>query len=118
MRVLADENCGSMLLSALTGAGHDVKAVARIEPGIADVDVFALAKQEDRILLTHDTGFGHIAELADARPPAITLMRLREVRAALRAKIVVRAITDLGGSLSGHFVVVGPTSVRMRPYKN
>jgi predicted nuclease of predicted toxin-antitoxin system len=118
MKFLADENCGFTLMSALTAAGHDVKSIVRIAPGISDESVFALAAQEGRILLTHDRDFGLIAESANERPPAIVLMRLRNISAKMRAQIVAQAIAELGESLGGHLTVIGLASIRSRPYKS
>jgi len=118
MKFLADENCGSTLVTALTAAGHDVKSIARTGPGMNDESVFALAEKEGRVLLTHDRGFGRIAENAKERPPAIVLMRLRNIGAKTRAEIVARAIAETGELLAGHFTVIGVTSVRSRPYKS
>jgi predicted nuclease of predicted toxin-antitoxin system len=118
MRFLADENCSFTLISVLIAAGHDVNSIVRTMPGTDDDSVFALAKHENRVLLTHDRGFGRIAEQADERPPAIVLMRLRGMNSRSSAPIVVQAISDLGESIMGNVVVIEPASIRSRPYKD
>lgn len=118
MRFLADENCGGTLMSTLAAAGHDVKSIVRTQPGMEDGRVFALAESERRVLLTHDRGFGLLAERAQEKPPAIVLMRLRGLSAATRARIVLQAVSDLGKSINGHFVVIEHAGVRTRRYKD
>jgi predicted nuclease of predicted toxin-antitoxin system len=117
MKILADENCGLSFRSALANAGHDVRLIRDISPGLDDDAVFALAIEQGCVLLTHDRDFGNISERADARPPAIVLMRLRALNAATRAAMVVRVLAELGENLIGHFVVVEPHQVRSRPFK-
>ena len=118
MRILADESCGTTLLSALRAAGHDVKWIREVEPGMGDDAVFALAVSEARVLLTYDRGFGYIAERATQLPPSVLLMRLHGSAVEVNAATVVRTIADLGDMLFGHFVVIGHAGFRTRPYKN
>ena len=117
MKILVDENCGPAFRSRLANAGHDVKTIRDIAPGVDDGAVFAMARAEGRVLLTHDRGFGNLAEQANARPPAILLMRLRTLGSATCAKLVVQALAELGDSLEGHFVVIEPRGIRTRSYK-
>ena len=118
MNILADENCGFTLLSALADAGHDVVAIRDVGPGMDDKAVFELAVTERRVLLTNDQDFGYIVERAMAQPPSVLLMRFPDdLSAVTRAEIVVRVISNLGDQLIGHFVVIEPASVRARPFK-
>jgi hypothetical protein len=47
MRILADENCDSMMMAASRDAGHDVLSVRESERGGSDWQVFDLARIED-----------------------------------------------------------------------
>lgn len=105
-------------MSTLAAAGHDVKSIVRTQPGMDDRKVFALAESEKRVLLTHDRGFGLLAERAKQKPPTIILMRLRGLNAVTRARIVLQVISDLGESIDGHFVVIEHAGVRTRRYKD
>ena len=116
MRILADENCGPTLLSALRSAGHDVRWIRDVELGMDDEAIFALAVSDMRVLLTYDQDFGYIAERATERPPAVLLMRLHGLPVEANAAIVVRTIADMGDTVFGHFVVIGHAGFRTRPY--
>jgi predicted nuclease of predicted toxin-antitoxin system len=118
MRILADENCGPTLLSALRAAGHDVRWIRDVELGMDDEVIFALAIEDTRVLLTYDQDFGYIAQHAMELPPAVLLMRLHGLPVEANAAIVVRTIADMGDTLFGHFVVIEHASFRARPYKD
>lgn len=52
MRFLADESCDFAVVRALREAGHDVVAVAELEPGTEDGAVIERAVGDRRVLLT------------------------------------------------------------------
>ncbi len=51
---LADESCDFAVVRALRTAGHDVKAIAEVCPGVSDEKVMRIVIEEGRILLTED----------------------------------------------------------------
>jgi predicted nuclease of predicted toxin-antitoxin system len=69
VRFLADESCDSAVVRALRSAGHDMTAVAEVNPGLEDRVVLALARSEARVLLTEDKDFGLLAYAADTKQP-------------------------------------------------
>ncbi|MFN3349704.1 DUF5615 family PIN-like protein [Pseudorhodoplanes sp.] len=84
-------------------------------PGASDRDILDWAARERRILLTFDRDFGQLASRA-ALPVAagIVLFRIAippaaEAGAALAARIAER------DDWAGHFSVIEPTRVRVRP---
>lgn len=48
MRFLADERCDFTVVKALRNAGHDITAIAEINPGVDDEVVLALDRSEAR----------------------------------------------------------------------
>lgn len=69
MRFLADESCDFAVVRALREAGHDVLAVAELDPGAEDLYVIERALREQRVLLTEDKDFGQLV-FASRRPAA------------------------------------------------
>lgn len=61
MRFLADESCDYAVVTALRAANHDVVAVSETNAGAQDALVFAMARDEARVLLTEDKDFGLLA---------------------------------------------------------
>ena len=60
MRFLADESMDMRVIRALRFEGHDVRSVLEEFRGLPDEDVVAVAKEDDRVLLTEDRDFGQL----------------------------------------------------------
>ncbi len=119
MKIVADENCDSVLIAALRSEGFDVVTILDVARGAGDSEVYRIAASEGGVLLTNDQGFGLMAERMDeCRPPAIVLMRLDRLLPAARALRAVQAIAVRGEKLLGHVTVIEPHQVRSRLYKN
>lgn len=61
MRFLLDESADFPLAAFLKIQGHDVTAIAHDYPhALKDQEVLAIARQEQRILITNDRDFGEL----------------------------------------------------------
>jgi predicted nuclease of predicted toxin-antitoxin system len=115
MRFLANENFPGEAVAALEAAGHDVVWVRKAAPGTKDEDILTWAVREDRVLLTFDKDFGELAwRIGLPASSGIVLFRLpmppaSAVGAVLAARIGERA------DWVGHFTVIEPGRIRMRP---
>jgi hypothetical protein len=118
MRFLADENFPLAAVSALARAGHDIVWVRTAHAGISDVEVLDWVARESRILLTFDKDFGELARGSSlAVEGGIILFRLsmpRAVEAGERLAKIITARLDW----AGHFSVVEPNRIRMRPLQS
>jgi predicted nuclease of predicted toxin-antitoxin system len=115
MRILANENFPGTAVTALQNDGHDVAWVTNVAPGATDREVLAWAAREKRVLITFDKDFGELARSA-ALPAAcgVILFRTpmpRPDEVARRLAGIIRARDDW----PGHFSVIEPGRVRMRP---
>lgn len=115
VRFLCDENIPGALVRALTARGRDVLWVAASSPGITDIAVLALAREQDRILITADKDFGELAT-ASLRGTAAGVILLRVALpptedAATRLAELIAGRDDW----PGHLAVVEPGRLRMRP---
>lgn len=118
MRLLADENVPGAAVRALNAAGADIVWVRSAAPGISDGEVLAWAAREERVLLTFDKDFGELAK-ASTLPATSGVILLR---------LSMQAPDDIGRRLAdlimarsdwtGHFSVIEPGRVRMRPMVN
>jgi len=86
-------------------------------PGAADEDVLAWAAREQRILLTFDKDFGELAR-GSSLPSAcgVVLLRLPMPRPGDAGSRLAELISARGDWV-GHFSVVGPGRIRMRPLR-
>jgi hypothetical protein len=115
MRFLANENFPGTAVAILDAAGHDVVWVRTAAPGARDPDVLAWAVRDERILLTFDKDFGELARAA-ALPAicGVVLLRLpmpKPGEAGRRLADLIAARDDW----AGHFSVIEPGRIRMRP---
>lgn len=60
MILLADENLDRSVIARLRQHGHEVLAVAEMEPGIEDPVVLSRANERNALLVTEDKDFGEL----------------------------------------------------------
>ncbi|TMJ52954.1 MAG: hypothetical protein E6G85_10030 [Alphaproteobacteria bacterium] len=114
MRFLADENFPGAAVAALSAAGCDVVWIGTAAPGTSDFEVLARAARERRVLLTFDKDFGELAK-ASALPATSGVVLLR-LPMPTPENIGLLAQLILGrDDWAGHFSVIEPGRVRMRP---
>ncbi len=97
----------------LRAAGNDVKAVVETMPGAEDAVVRALARSEERVLLTNDKGFAELVFRQRKCSSGIVLLRMGGWSANQkwrRLRDVLRTEPELHRAL----VVVTPRDVRRR----
>lgn len=116
MRFLANENFPGPVIRALQVAGHDI-AWARIDrPGATDADILKWALLESRVLLTFDKGFGKLAGRS-MQAPGVILVRMRAPKPAEQATNQLAEVIAGRSDWPGHFSVLEPGRVRMRPLR-
>ena len=115
MQFLANENVPGDAVARLRSVGHDVAWVREDAPGSRDEAVLARAIRESRILLTFDKDFGGLA-LKTRLPPACGVILLRlEMPSAISVGHHLANLIDSRDDWAGHFSVIEPGRVRMRP---
>ena len=81
MKFLADMGISPRSVAYLCTLGHD--AVHLHELGLdrmADTDILAKARAENRVVLTHDLDFGDLLAASQAVLPSVILFRLQDMR--------------------------------------
>ncbi|MCD5408684.1 DUF5615 family PIN-like protein [Candidatus Bipolaricaulota bacterium] len=81
MKFLADMGISPGTVDWLRGRGHD--AVHLHERGwdrLPDPEVLEKARDEGRVLLTHDLDFGQLLALSGAASPSVIVFRLADMR--------------------------------------
>jgi hypothetical protein len=118
MRLLADENLPGEAVASLKANGHDVVWIRDAARGSTDDDVFALAMNETRILLTFDKDFGELAwRRRQAGICGVILFRLRMPPPGRAAAVIVGRIAERD-DWQGHFSIIEPGRIRMRPLES
>lgn len=113
MRLLADENFLGDAVDMLRAIGHDVTWIRTYHPGIADMEVLAIAQREGRIVLTFDKDFGELAyRYRLSAGSGVILFRISTPSPEAAARLVCAAI-DGRRDWEGHFSVVEDFRIRM-----
>jgi predicted nuclease of predicted toxin-antitoxin system len=100
MRWLVDERVHRIIVDNLRNAGHDVTFVTDAFPSSPDEPVYAFAAFQDRLLLTHDPGFGEFAvRFQFPRTAGVVMFRLRVSAIAFQWQRLQAALAD-GASLA------------------
>jgi predicted nuclease of predicted toxin-antitoxin system len=76
MKILVDEHIPLMTVRALRLIGHDVHDIrGTLDEGMQDDALWAMAQQEERLLMTTDKGF---TQYRMARHHGVLIIRLRQ----------------------------------------
>jgi predicted nuclease of predicted toxin-antitoxin system len=116
IRLLADENLPKASVVSLRTAGHDIRSIAEDMSGASDRAVLALARSENRYLLTFDRDFGDlIYRHGEAAPPGVIYFRLLPADPEELARIMKALVQRPEIRLEGRLTIVTRKQVRQRP---
>lgn len=77
--------------------------------------VFALAVEQQRLLITLDTDFGELLARSEGTAPSVLLIRRRDHRAEAITAVVIDVLVSSGQTLlDGALAVAGERTVRLR----
>ncbi len=116
MRWLADENIPAYLISHLRDRGEDVLAVGESAAGVSDMEVLALARREQRFLLSFDRDHGDLVFRQGVAPPrGIVFLRFSPPSPESLIQVFGGLIALGEAALDGRFTVISPEGTRQRP---
>lgn len=111
--LLLDENVPRSVALHLAAAGHDTALAAECMAGADDLAVLAMARAQDRVLVTFDADFGDLVfRHGHAAPPGIIFLRLHPVDSLTAASLIELALQAAPG---GQLVVASVNNLRWRP---
>jgi len=115
MRLLANENVSATVIQALRQRGHDVLSAKESMRGESDPAVLLRARQEGRLVVTHDKDFGELA-FRKGLPAecGILLFRLGGADPDSDNRRMLEVIQGRE-DWAGHFAVVTDDQIRIRP---
>jgi predicted nuclease of predicted toxin-antitoxin system len=114
MRLLANENVSATVIQALRQRGHDVLSAKESMRGELDSAVLLRARQEGRLVVTHDKDFGELA-FRNCLPAecGILLFRLGGADPDSDNRRMLEVIQSRQ-DWAGHFAVVTDDQIRIR----
>ncbi len=115
MKIKLDENLPASPVEGLTPLGHDVDTVVQEGlAGAADPQVWRVAQEEGRFLITQDLDFSDLRDFAPGSHNGIMLVRLREPGREALYRYVVQAFTNEDTSeWLGCFIVLSDHKLRV-----
>lgn len=92
MRILADENLDSPIVTWLRAQGHDVLWAAETLSGMDDEGLCHHAATGDRIIVTRDRDFGRLVYRQGIAVPGVLLLRVTAPSADERLPITFTSL--------------------------
>jgi predicted nuclease of predicted toxin-antitoxin system len=115
MKFLFDQSADFRLIAHLRQLGHDVSAISRnYPPGLADEDVLAIARQEQRILVVADRDFGELIFNQGLARAGVLFFRLPGAQLQTKIEHLDKALQEHAVDLAaGEFMVVTAGQIRI-----
>jgi len=115
MKFMMNENISGTVIRTLRQRGHDVRSVKEPMRAAPDEEVLRCAQAEQRVLVTHDKGFGELAfRFGLPASCGVILFRLSGADPGADNRRVLEAL-ETREDWAGHFAVVTDDRTRMRP---
>jgi predicted nuclease of predicted toxin-antitoxin system len=116
VRIKLDENVTIAAQPVLIKHGHDVHTVHDEDLiGAPDSDLLAVCRDEQRMLVTFDLGFGDLRAYPPGTHPGVIVLRLDDQQPGAVLDVVERLVIDQDlDRLKGCLIVVSEDRVRIR----
>lgn len=116
MKLLVDANLSHKVAAGLRAAGHEARHLQEIGMQTSsDPAVLAVARDEERVLVTADADFGRLLALGGLTRPSVVLLRPAPRRNVEVLRLLVSLLPLVDPALSeGSLVVVEPSRIRVR----
>jgi predicted nuclease of predicted toxin-antitoxin system len=115
MKFLFDQSADFRLIPHLRQLGHDVTAISRDHPhSLADEDVLAIARAEQRILVVADRDFGELIFHQGLFHAGVLFFRLPGAPLQTKIDHLTTVLEHHADELArGEFLVVSPGQIRI-----
>ena len=114
MRFLLDQSAEARIAAFLAAHGHDATRVGRdYPPGIPDEQVLAIARREQRVLITNDKDFGELVHRSRLPHAGVILFRFPLDATAQQKIAALERLLVTHGTQLDRFLVVTPRGVRV-----
>ena len=115
MKLLFDQNVSAAAADLLRASGIDVFHTREVGLATAeDVDILAWCREQERILITHDSDCHALLAMSGATDPSVIRIRIEGLRDEAMAALIRRVIEVTADDLDrGSAVTVNTKSIRV-----
>ena len=116
MNLLLDMNLSPVLARLLSSHGHDVVHWSEVgDYRATDVTILTWAREQGRVLVTHDLDFGAMLADTEASGPSVIQIRVQDLLAPETAETIVSAVEVASPAiLRGAIVTIHEDRSRIR----
>lgn len=114
---LANENFPQPSILIIIKAGYVVQSIQEDFPGINDLKVIELAKQNNQTILTYDKDYGEIIfKFSIIEPPSILFFREKGNDPNFAGLTLLKLMNVYNLNLNGSFTVIEKNNIRQKFY--
>lgn len=116
MRLLVDANLSPLWIDFLQRHGFDAVHWSAVgDPRASDAAILQWAREQRRVVLTHDLDYSRLLALTHATGPSVLQVRTEDVLPSAIGALVVGALRQHADALeAGAIAVLDPMSARAR----
>lgn len=116
MKFLIDNNLSPTLSTSLSEHGFDAIHVKNLNKSSAsDEEIFQIAFEENRIIITADVDFGYILSKWKYNLPSVIIFRFFSYNPVIQFSNIIKIIEEFSSELiNGSLVVIEPSRIRIK----
>lgn len=116
MRFLADMNISPSTVADLASDGMDIVRVSSLLPvNASDKEILDLARQQERVVITHDVDFSAILALGGYDHPSLVTLRLLDTDPDIVTRRLREVLPEIEVAIcKGSAITIGDRNVRVR----
>jgi predicted nuclease of predicted toxin-antitoxin system len=116
IKLIGDMNISPQTVTALQQQGWDIIRVPDVLPATAsDVEILNFARQENRVIVTHDLDFSMLVALSGYNQPSLITLRLSSTNLNTVNQKLLEILPQVEQQLqAGSAITIEDTAVRIR----
>ena len=116
MRFLVDINISQSVINSLIENGHDVLDIKKRQLDLKDSELFEIAKQEKRIILTKDKDFLILTQFPKYQVPTIVIRLKTQTSNYIREHLLQLLENQNENILNNSLTIIRDDSANSHPY--